>query len=272
MTDLPEGARNVKAHVLIGFASYSWVESKTVRTMTEMAYYIGRYCPGVTLTFSWRDGFPVAGCKHCYGETYVDDKIEDARNHFAGEAIRVGATHLYMIDSDMDSNDPLMLAKLLAHRVDIVAPLFVRRTAPYEVLAMRYIKGENLWKPITVEEQRSRKVVEIDATGFGAVLINVNVLKDMKFPWFVFEAFKGRKLPEDLNFCRKVRRRGFKIYADTALHLDHIGEHRYRVEEGTALQEMREEIESSGSESSSDSEVSDEGDCNSQPELASNRS
>lgn len=271
MAALPEGAKELKAHVLIGFASYSWVEAKTVRTMTEMAYYIGRHYPGVTLSFSWRDGFPVAGCQHCYDDEKVG-KFEDARNHFAQQALKVGATHLYMMDSDMDSSDPIMLAKLLAHDVDIVAPLFIRRTKPFEVLAMRYLKNINLWRPITVAELRSRKLIEIDATGFGAILINTHVLKDLKFPWFVFETFKGRKLPEDLNFCRKARRRGLRIFADTALHLDHIGEHRYRVEEGIALQEMREEIERNGSGSGIDSETGDPRNSDSQPELAANRS
>ena len=179
---------------------------------------------------------------------------------------------MFMMDSDMDSDEPLMLAKLLSHNVDIASPLFVRRSAPFDVLAMRYKKEENLWSAISVKEQRSRKLVEVDAVGFGCVLINMNVIKDMKFPWFVFEIFRGRRLPEDLNFCRKARRRGYRIYADTSLHLDHIGEHRYRVKEGTDLQEMREEIEFDGSRSNSDSEVSDERDSNSQPELAGNRS
>lgn len=233
-----------KIRVLVGFPSYRWVESTAVRTLVEEAYDIGRRRPDVEVAFVWRDGFPIAGCLHCYKET---EKYGDARNYFAERALEMGMTHLFMVDSDMGSTKPGMLIKMLEADRDLVAPLFMRRSEPYDILAMRSL-GNGNYKTISVAEARSKQLVEVDAVGFGCVLLKTALLKDMKFPYFHWETVKGAHLPEDLNFCRKVKRAGGRIFVDTAIHLDHIGEHRYRPKEAIDIQEMREDRYGTGPE------------------------
>lgn len=239
--------------VLCGFSSYKLVESKAIRTFIELAYYTGRHRPDIELVFAYRDGFPVAGCAHCYNE---NENEEDARNHFAKLALEADCSHLFMVDSDMSYKGlGDWLGKLVDADRDIVAPLFIRRSAPYDILAMRRVESVNSWTPISSEEAESGKVIEVDATGFGAVMIKTAVLRDMKFPWFVFEIHRGKKLPEDLNFCRKARRAGARIFVDTSIHLDHVGAHVYRPSEGITLLKQREEFVADGIKRSDDSET-----------------
>ena len=251
-------------HVVIGFPSYRYVEARAVHTLVTIVHKMSVHHPEVKLTLVWRDGFPVAGCQHCYDNG--KDDYEDARNGMAKRAIQIGATHLFMIDSDMSYEGGYeLLWRLLSHDVDVVAPMFIRRSAPFEVLAMRRQKS-GLYTSIKVAEQRSGKLIEIDASGFGAVLIRTAILEDMKYPWFVFERDMGHVHAEDINFCRKARKRGWRIWVDTCLQVDHIGPHVYRVREGIALQELREE-EEYGTESSSDSEAGVGGGKSSEPQV-----
>ena len=230
--------------ILVGFPSYRTVEALAVQTLVHEAYRTAKKRPDVELIFSWRVGFPVAGCVHCYNDT---QKYGDARNFFAELALKHDATHIFMMDSDMSYTGEDMLLRLLDADRDIVAPLFMRRTEPFDILAMR-TASPGKYASITVKEERSGKIVEIDATGFGAVLIKTALLRDMKFPYFHWETFKGAHLPEDLNFCRKVKRAGGRIFVDTSIHLDHIGEHRYRPEDAIDIQEMREDRYGTGPE------------------------
>lgn len=231
-----------KYRVMLGFSTYRYVESKTVESIVGMVHTLMRYHPDVWLSFSWRDGFPVAGCAHCYQEVRGhDESFEDARNHFAKKALDENATHLFMMDSDMGVPDHDQIYKLLQHEKDIVAPLFIRRTPPYDLLAMRYLKETNAWTSITSAEAKSGKLIEVDGVGFGGILIRTEVLRQMGYPWFAFEFFKNRIVPEDLNFCRKARRDGYKIYVDTSQQMIHYGSHAFRVSEGIMIQEEREE-------------------------------
>jgi hypothetical protein len=56
-----------------------------------------------------------------------------------------------------------------------------------------------------------------DAVGFGAVLINVEVLKKMTYPYFYFT-----NTGEDFNFCREAPELGYKIHVDTYIEIGHV--------------------------------------------------
>jgi hypothetical protein len=61
----------------------------------------------------------------------------------------------------------------------------------------------------------------------------------MKYPWFCFEFRHGHYLPEDVNFTRKAKAKGFGVSCHTGWHLDHIGRHRYSVEVGIGIAENK---------------------------------
>jgi len=61
-------------------------------------------------------------------------------------------------------------------------------------------------------------LMEIDGCGMHFCLIKREVIEAIREPWF---RMPGWGSGEDFYFCRKVRERGFPIYADLSVHTGH---------------------------------------------------
>ena len=59
---------------------------------------------------------------------------------------------------------------------------------------------------------------EVDAVGFGAVLMKRSVLDQVPEPWFAF-----KDCGEDIYFCVHAKEAGVKIHLDGSYVLGHIG-------------------------------------------------
>lgn len=148
-----------------------------------------------------------------------------ARESLAEKAMNIGADYLLMIDDDMIGPFDLF-ERLYRHNVDIVAPLAFTRNPPH--LAVLYQINEG-WDPVNhrqfitsewIKNWPRKKLVECDAVGFGAVLINMNVLKKLPRPWFMCSSGTG----EDIWFCHRAKAdAGARIFMDTTFELGHIG-------------------------------------------------
>lgn len=68
--------------------------------------------------------------------------------------------------------------------------------------------------------------------GFGCALIKHQVFADIGYPQFqYFSAIDhANTFSEDLDFCRKAKNKGFKIYADTSIICEHHGSYTFRVQ------------------------------------------
>lgn len=233
-------SRPTKA-VLIGVPAYRWIEVATARFIAELCCYTAYARKDIVVGIQMLDRFPAAGCKHCYQE---GSKYEDARNLLVKKALDAQFTHLCMIDADMDRSmrqkgSHKMLESLLDAERDVIAPLFMRRSHPFDLLARRWDKLTRRRTPIDSKEAMSGKILDdIDEVGTGMILIDCRVLREMSHPWFAFEVRDGEQISEDVNFCRKVRQKGYKISVHTGWHLDHIGEHRYTPMEAIEMQEL----------------------------------
>lgn len=148
-----------------------------------------------------------------------------AREMLAERALQVGADYLLMIDDDMLAPHDLF-DKLYKHDVDIVSPLAFTRNPPH--LAVLYqtregwdsVKRQNFVTTEWIRNWPRKKLVECDATGFGAVLIKTSVLKKMQKPYFMCSSGTG----EDVVFCLRAKQEaGAHIFMDTATELGHIG-------------------------------------------------
>jgi hypothetical protein len=234
----PSGNSKASKAVLIGVPAYRLIEVSTARFVAELCCYSAHERPDIVVGVDFADEMPVAGCKHCYHE---GSDFKDARNYFVNKALAKGFTHLCMIDADMDRcykqpNGYKMLASLLDANRDVIAPLFMRRSEPYDLLARRYDPKTGLRSAISPAEAASGKIIDdIDEVGAGMMVIDCRVLREMQHPRFCFEVRNGDFMPEDVNFCRKVRQKGFSISVHTGWHLDHIGRHRYTPMEAIEL-------------------------------------
>lgn len=158
---------------------------------------------------------------------------DQGRNTGAMRAIEFGADYLFFLDSDVVP-PPDAIARLIAHRKPIISGVYHRRSSPHGWPVM--MKGGN-W----VRKYPKGKVIEVDVVGAGCLLIETNVLKDMKpidpirgkhwFDWRVDvpkESFVNTGntpgLSEDYSFCFHARQTmGIKILVDTSIQCRHLG-------------------------------------------------
>lgn len=134
--------------------------------------------------------------------------------------------YLLAIDSDM-SFDKDALKKLLALDTDIATGIYRKKTldkTEYEI----YRRAEGRFEPYT--EITTSTPFEVDACGFGCVLVNSRVFHSIEYP-----AFKNTwmdpqdwKMSEDLYFCRKAKQQGFKIWVDPTVRCGHLGLYTYQ--------------------------------------------
>lgn len=74
----------------------------------------------------------------------------------------------------------------------------------------------------------SELLPKVDVCGWAFVLVKKGVFEQLLYPWFSAEFFTGdgMKVPnsEDIGFCRRLKREGFDIYADTRVKVRHTKE------------------------------------------------
>lgn len=139
--------------------------------------------------------------------------ISDLRNQLVDRALAVDATHLLMLDADMLYPHD-MITKLMAHNLDVVTPLMWRRYPPFDPITLRGKVGSYQ----LYEDWEEGELIEIDATGTGCILYNMDVFKKIPSPWFEFKDDVG----EDIGFCIKLRQHGYKIFCDTSVRTSHL--------------------------------------------------
>ena len=146
-----------------------------------------------------------------------------AREEAAKQSLAANMDYLFMIDDDMICPDDLF-ERLYKHNVDLVAPLAFTRNYPHRAVLYSIKEGYdpaskspyffNHW----IDNYPKDTLVRCDAVGFGAVLIKMDVIRKMAEPRFMSSAATG----EDILFCHKAGKLGFKIYMDTSTKLGHL--------------------------------------------------
>lgn len=147
-----------------------------------------------------------------------------ARERLAEIAIDNGFDYVLFIDDDMIC-PPEMFEQLFRHQKDIVAALAFTRFAPHKPVIYVTEQGfdattrQDYYMCKSWTTYPKDQLVECDAVGFGAVLINCKTFRTMPKPWFTAASGKG----EDIQFCLEAGRSGFKVYMDTSCKLGHLG-------------------------------------------------
>lgn len=151
--------------------------------------------------------------------------VYDARDTIARFAVDKDYDYILFADSDMvfSADD---LKKLLSHDADICSGLYVTRDGRNENVIYKDIITRRQFpyrQPKLIPDKETSGYAAVRACGFGFVLIKVSVVKCMlKHYKSLFEPFKG--VGEDIAFCIRARRCGFKTYVDRDVKLGHVGE------------------------------------------------
>ena len=144
--------------------------------------------------------------------------------------------YIMWIDSDIVFNTTQFLT-LLKHNKPIVSGLylmdggkqyatvkdwdldFFRKHSYFQFLTPDYI---NTWK-----NKNPNKLMEVEYTGFGFMLVKKGVFEKLKYPWFspIYEKRIAKDVvdfcSEDVSFCQKVLKQGIKIFIDPNIVVGH---------------------------------------------------
>ena len=173
------------------------------------------------IAYSWMHGlkvYEVGGVERMV--------IHWARNELARNSVeRINPhtgrkfTHILWLDDDHVFNADLLVYLARHKDLDIVSALYYCRTG--RILPVVYVKDENeddVYKHYPLLEVPPT-LVEVDAVGFGALLMRLDVLERMQYPYFKFE-----NCGEDVYFCVKAKQAGVRIWLDGSISIGHIGE------------------------------------------------
>ena len=146
--------------------------------------------------------------------------VPDSRNKIADQALGAGAEWIWFVDDDhifpVDT-----LTRLLAHNVSVVSGLYLQRCSPYkpQMYDREDTDGALFHRPILQGDSGLKPVL---ATGAGCLLVRTAVLKQLEPPYWQFARTpEGNTVGEDIDFCRKVREKGFTIWCDMDVRVGH---------------------------------------------------
>lgn len=151
--------------------------------------------------------------------------VYDSRDFIAQFAVEKGYDYVLYVDSDMVF-DADCLNKLLEHDADIVSGLYItRRGEDKNVAYTRVFTRRRFPKRDAklIHDNKSTGYSEIAACGFGFCLIKTDVIKYMSKRYkSLFEPFGC--VGEDIAFCIRAKKCGYKIFIDRDVKLGHVGE------------------------------------------------
>jgi hypothetical protein len=150
--------------------------------------------------------------------------IDTLRNDIVEKALAMHCTKLIMLDTDMIYH-PKTITSLLARNLPVVGGLCFRRYPPFDSIMLKIKEiDEHTNGYESIDEWEEGELVEVDATGAGCIMYDMEVFKKMPFPWFKFrkQAISGLTIGEDIGFCQDLKAAGYRIFVDTSVPSDHL--------------------------------------------------
>ena len=164
-----------------------------------------------------------------YCQVVKSSLIYDARNKLADIAVKEGYDRVLWLDSDIIFDPDIMvrMSKHLDNGLEYVSGLYFKRQFPTDPVAFKTITQEKegkelITKALVYNDYPKNSLFQVDATGFGAVMLTTELLKKVKNKYGLpFSPQLG--LGEDMSFCWRAKQVGAKLYCDSSIKLKHIG-------------------------------------------------
>ena len=168
--------------------------------------------------------------------------VYTARNALALKAIDEGFDWILWLDSDMVfPRDTLVNLMECAEKnnLDYVCGLMFTRAMPCEPVFYKQVVWEQDPKTGAVVKHGAEKYFDypknnrpfsIAGSGMGCVLGKTSVIRDVaaKFQCSPFEPMPF--LGEDISFCWRLGRLGYKLYCDSRVKVGHVGSYVFNEE------------------------------------------
>jgi hypothetical protein len=176
------------------------------------------------VAFSWQNGLKVYEFGYTYRQVvdWARNELADAIKEYVNPVTEEKFSHVLWLDSDHIFN-PDLCCQLARHMlnpdIDAISALYFARSG--KPLPVAYVKDFSddehkhfplVWPPPTL--------CEVDAIGFGALLMKRDVFDRVPKPWFTLDYRSG----EDIAFCVQAKKHGVRFFLDGAYTLGHIGE------------------------------------------------
>ena len=165
----------------------------------------------------------------------VSSLVYDSRNGLARRAIVEGFDRVLWLDSDMKFSADLLerLNADLDEDRDLVSGLYVTRKPPFKPCIFKecgykHKDGDREVRPYadSYYDYPKDSIFEIDACGFGGVLMKTSLLKAVESKYGLpFAPMLG--FGEDISFCLRAKDLGAKMYCDSRINLGHVGFYTY---------------------------------------------
>ena len=168
--------------------------------------------------------------------------LPKSREELVFMALQQDYTHILFLDSDMRFPRNALL-HLLARDAYIIGANYTTRR--YPVRPVTFADDADPTKRVYTEAG-AEGVEEVASTGFGLMLIDLDVFKGMSRPWFAtpWDEATRKFIGEDVYFCRKARQEmGLPILIDHGLsqQVSHVGEWEYRHGHALSLRDQAHE-------------------------------
>lgn len=165
----------------------------------------------------------------------IGSLIYMSRDELARMALYNGADLVMWLDSDMTFPRDTM-ERLLAHidaGADMATGVYYRRKKPYSPTIYTYLEIDPEKMTASWEELHTihvKEPFEVSGAGFGCVLMKAEVLATVfARTGNMFAPIIG--IGEDLSFCWRARKCGYRIIADPSIPLGHVGTKIYGPED-----------------------------------------
>lgn len=181
----------------------------------------------------WGGGFEQQGAR-----------IDWNANEIVHKFLETDCTHLLMLETDIYAL-PQSPIKLLTRDKDIVGGLYFHRGEHWPIAMVESGKYINEWNHEVAMYKPMRKEVygwiienkipmvddawvidgeggllEVDIVGMGLTLIKREVFNKMPGPWYE----DWESATQDVSFCMKARKLGFKVFCDMSVIMGHYVE------------------------------------------------
>lgn len=154
-----------------------------------------------------------------YIRSSASHNLDGIREGIVEEALKTDCTHLWMTDTDQ-TYEKGTLARLLSHGKDIIGGLICRRYPPFDPLVF----SGDIGHYSRIEGWTEGDLIQVDATGTGSLIFNLDVFRNIPKPWFQLGDGINGPIGEDFYFCSKARKYGYEIYVDTGCQIGHLSE------------------------------------------------
>lgn len=190
-----------KKKILLAIPTAKYIESETFKSIYDLDVP-----DDVELTFQYFFGYNI-------------DQVRNLIAHWASHY-----DYLFSVDSDIVLPKDC-LVKMYNHNVDMVSGIYIQRKPDTEILEIYRKNNIGGVSNVPLIHLQPSGLHEIDGCGFGCVLVKSEVIRKIGYPQFVYKSALDHQftVSEDVDFCRKAQNVGAKIYVDSTIICNHIG-------------------------------------------------